>query len=148
MSVKITITDNRKEFDAVQGRLRGLGRLSVGAGLFEAVQAAKGFWHEFGLGVPARPWMGPATDDARERGAVAAEKALIRVITGAESPADALGEVGEVFADAQRAIIEEGRVGGPPLSLEAMRNDPRKLIDTGDMVRSIESRVERDGGKS
>jgi hypothetical protein len=146
MSVSIKIVDSDKEFEAVRVRLGGFEGLAARAGLFDPIEAAKGFWHEFGRGVPARPWMGPASDAAQERAGAEAEKAVIRVLNGAATAEDGLDEIGHIFAEAQRSIIEDGRVGGPPLSERAKRNDPRKLIDSGDMVDSIESRVGPDRG--
>jgi hypothetical protein len=148
MGISIKVVDNREQFDAVADRLSGLDGLAARVGLHDAAQAAKGLWHEFGLGVPARPWMGPASDEARDPGAAEAERAVVRVINGAASPVAAVTSIGEVFAAAQRAIINEGRVGGPPLSEQAKRNDPRKLINTGAMVGSIETKVGPDKGDS
>ena len=52
-------------------------------------------------------------------------------------------DVGEQAEDATRDYIEGGHVGGPALSTQAKRNDPRKLIDTGAMVKALATRVLR-----
>ena len=55
-------------------------------------------------------------------------------------------DVGEVVAQAQRDIILNGQVGGPELSEQAKRKDPRKLFHTGEMVRSIKVEAGPDKG--
>jgi hypothetical protein len=144
MTVTITITEDRRVWDAVAPRLASLGGVAARVGLHEPEQAVKGQRHEFGFGVPARPWMGPATDNARETAGDKSRHEIGDVVDGKTSIESAMEGVGEVIAKAQRDIILDGQVGGPPLSEQAKRRDPRKLYDTGAMVGSIETRVGED----
>lgn len=148
MAVSFKIVDKRERFDSVRSRLRGFVGRAARVGLHEDEQAVKGMAHEFGTShVPKRAWMGPSTDGAIEQTAAKAERAITKVADGSGDADDALMEIGQVIEEAQQAIILDGKVGGPPLSPEAMRNDPRKLYDTGYMVHSIATIVgpDKDG---
>ena len=139
--MNIEIEDTDQGFDKLMKTLRGLDGQAAYVGLFEPELATRGHRHELGEGVPERPWLGPATDQATQRGLTVAANELGLALDGKQSGAEALAVTGAVFENAARTYVEAGNVGGPPLTELAKRRDPRKLIDTGEMIGALETRV-------
>ena len=137
----LEIIDEKWAPRELEAQLRRFDGQAAYAGLFDPEQATKGFRHEVGEGVPERPWLAPSADAETEQALRVAALEIGDSLEGDQSPEDALEIVGEVFEDGARYYVEAGRVGGPPLSAQAKRNDPRKLIDTGDMIAALETRV-------
>lgn len=152
MDFKITVIEDRAEYDALKRRLRTLDGAVVEAGLHDPEQAQKGAWNEFGTRtIPARPWMAPTADNNRERYADQVGAAVGDVCDGVNAR-KAMKPVSTYASKTLVDAIEAQRVGGPPLAASTVRakGHGRKLIDTGAMLRSIKSRVTRDrqGGGS
>jgi hypothetical protein len=141
MSAEITITDDRKVWDRVRGDLGELEGLAAYSGLHDERNATLGHRHEFGEGVPRRPWLTPAADGAAgELEAVAATE-IGAVIDGRSSPEAATTAMGDVISSAASAYIKGAKVGGPiKRAINWIRSgDPRKLIDSGEMVGAIKT---------
>ena len=139
----LTLTDDRKDFDELAARLADFAGLAGAAGLFEQVEATKGGRHEFGVGgsesgiagpgedtnspgVAARPFLGPSTDAAIPRLQSLADVTIGAVVDLKRTATKALDVMAEEVAEAAQTYIEAGRVGGPELSEQAKRNDPRQ----------------------
>lgn len=139
---QLKITDERKTWDSTRHALKSFDGVAVSVGLFEPEQASKGYRHEFGVGVPARPWMAPSSDGAVKPVGTVAEREVGKLIDGkATAPAGMLA-TGQRMADAMRDYIIDGKVGGDPLTDGAKRRNPRKLIHSGTMVDSLEAKIE------
>jgi hypothetical protein len=141
MALTLTISDDRKKWDALMGELSGLDGSAVFAGIVDPELATRAARHELGEGPPKRLFAAPAADQAAGRAMSKARRELGAVLDGQQDRDDALQEVGEVFEDAVRDYVELGRVGGKPLKEAAQRNDSRALIDTGDMIDALETIV-------
>jgi hypothetical protein len=143
--MSIAITDDSSDFDALRSRLAAFNGRAGLAGLFDQDEATKGGRHEFGDGVPQRTWLSSSTDAEAPRLVSTAASEIGDVVDGDQAADDALEVMAKQLADAAVAYVEGGRVGGPALSEQAKRTDPRKLIDEGDMIGSVEARVVNDG---
>lgn len=151
MSAKLTITSDPTRFDEVRKRLGPLTNLAARAGLFDPAQAVKGAAHEFGVEgqsadkprIPKRPWLGPAADLAIRKAAAVAARSLGQLLDGAITAKETMAANGQVFEDAARARILDNNVGGIALDPATVKRkrDPRTLVDSGDMVDSLETRV-------
>jgi len=140
MPVTITVTDDRKEFDAVRKRLAGFD-LAAMVGLHDEELATIGWRHEDGDGVARRPWIGPAADLAVPKLTTRMEAEAGKVSDGAQTARGAVTDVGDQAAQAIKLYVEGGEVKGKALSDAAKRKDSRKLIHDGDMVEAVESKI-------
>jgi hypothetical protein len=143
--MSIAITDDSTDFDAVRSRLLAFNGRAGLAGIFDPELATRGGRHELGAGVPRRPWLSASTGAQAQPLIRTASDEVGDVIDGDQSADGALDVMATQLADAAIDYVERGQVGGPELSEQAKRNDPRKLIDTGDMIDAVEARVVDDG---
>lgn len=140
----LTIEDDGGEFEATRARLEAFDELNGLAGLFDAELAERGARHELGRGVPARPWLSASTDGMVPKLGTLAESKVGDVVADGESADAAMGTLAQAVADSAQDYVRSGKVGGPPLSAQAKKRDPRKLIDTGEMVGAVVAKVVSD----
>lgn len=102
--------------------------------------------HEFGLGVPERPWLRTAfASHARTyRGAL--RFALVQRVEGGEAAAAlTLRQLGvAMVADIQNTIATHPWKPNAPLTIE-LKGSSRPLIDDGQMIQSVRATVEAPG---
>lgn len=130
-----------------KGAMDGHTGILVEAGLFDDGEdpnlAERGVWMELGTrDIDRRPWMSEAADQNQpviERGGA---DAALQVIDGSD-PDAAYQAYGNKVANLEREIILTDRVGGPALKPATVRakGHAKKLVDSGEMVDSIEAEV-------
>lgn len=141
----ITVVDIDLGMASMERRLMRLDGAKVEAGLLESSgeNAQIGAWQELGTkDIRARPWASVAADTRQEQILADSGRAVGAVADGAQ-PKAALAAVGTITANAMKDTITSQQVGGPPLAkstVEAKRSSV-KLIDSGQMVRAIDSEV-------
>lgn len=89
--------------------------------------------------VPARPWLRPAFDRARERLIALAGKGLLGVLVGDTTVPIVLGQMGATLVSEARNGITAGAGIPPPNAPSTIRRkgSSRPLVDTGRLVGAI-----------
>lgn len=134
-------------FDSLFRELSKADGMAVETGLFDPEQATIGMFQEFGTrDIPSRPWLSVAADTAVPtiEKVTAAE---MRAFKPNQSMMPVLGELGATMAEHTRAVIRDGKVGGPPLKPETVerKGNSQKLLDSLEMYGSIDYQVKPEG---
>jgi hypothetical protein len=146
MSVKIEDIDTG--WRATKRALAGLDGLRVDAGLFDGENASKGAYNEFGTArIPPRPWLSIAADTNYLRLGTMTAKAVEHVADRKATALQAITPIGLFMRDAARSVIEQQRVGGPPLAPDTIerKGHDDKLVDSGDLLAAIDFEISQDG---
>jgi len=113
MSIEITVTEDRTQWDILTARLRRSGGARIEAGLFSQKQARKGFLNEVGtITSPARPWASTTADNSVDAIGGSTRVAVGLIINGVD-PQIAYGHAGKLVEDRLVDTIRGQHVPGP-----------------------------------
>lgn len=113
----------------------------------EVNNATLGYIHEFGKGVPARPWLRPSIRGYRIQAVSRLHKDLPEVLLGGLSFDQCLNRIGIEGASAVRSyILNSGNFTPNSPYTIAQKGSSKPLIDTGQMMRSVSHVVMQDRG--
>jgi len=115
VSIEITVTEDRTQWDILTARLRRSGGATIEAGLFSQKQARKGFLNEVGSRdgkLPSRPWASTTADNSVDAIGAVAGKGVKAIIKGVD-PKTAYTPTGKIIEDRLVDTIKGGRVPGP-----------------------------------
>lgn len=116
----------------------GGSKYSSGASLVDVGTA-----HEYGYGVPARPFLGPTVDSRRSEYLSALGEEVAATVKGEQTLEEGLGRLGlRVVGDVQHTI---DTMTEPALAPETVlrKGSSALLVDTGRLKGSIDSEVRR-----
>lgn len=135
------------------GFLRSSGlyqRRSGGKSAAPMTMAQLGAIHEFGAPkahIPERSFMRSAVDQNADKIARLSSQLLVKVLDGSMPRKQALGIIGAFVQGLMRRVITGGL--SPPLSARrvAEKKSSKPLIDTGQLINSIDWELARPGGR-
>jgi hypothetical protein len=148
------VTDDRTGFDRLRAELRRLERLEIRVGVLQSAPTEGGestitvvaAAHEYGTAtIPQRSFIGRTMDQKREQLGELQAQAIDAVLAGEKTAEQAAGAVGAVAASMVQATIRSNVP--PPLKPEtvARKGHSRTLIDSGQLLRSIQHEVVQKG---
>lgn len=124
--------------------IRPLGAASGDKAPAELVQVAAA--HEFGLGVPERPFLRHALSENRDEWAGAARHAAKQAARG-KSHQGTLRELGVAMVDDAQTSIESGPWAPNAPATIARKGSSQPLIDTGQMLQSVRAVLHENDGE-
>jgi hypothetical protein len=129
----------------------------------EASVAEVAAYHEYGVGAMHRPFLAPTIDEGREELSKFASQQAQGLLTGQLSPTMILGRIGEKAKQMVQKTLRDKRPEWAPLTEETKRRKARKgalrrdiaaefmagdgnpLIDTGQMINSVQWVIKLEG---
>ena len=131
-----------------------MGSLSAEVGIFEDARypegesvAQRAYWHEYGRGVPERPFFRPTIAEKQQEWSDLATKGAQKVLEAEITPEQFFETLGALAAGNVKETISALR--DPPLHEKTIERKgfDKPLVDTGVMLNSISHRVEVPEGK-
>jgi len=149
--IKVKVKDIDKGFKQLAAQLGGMGSVSLGIHEAQAKEAHPdseltvgqiGAIHEFGLGVPARPFVRTWIDTNANKLVQEAANQYRLVAKGGISRKAALENLGYAWTDRLRKWVRAGNVR-PTLSASTIKSKGSSipLVDSGKMINSVQYRV-------
>lgn len=139
---------------SVEDKDRGLARIlrDVAASKASTVELSAGdvgVFHEYGLGVPARPFMAPTLDNRADEIAKQAGNELFGpMLDGRGNAREDLEQIGEQAVEFVQQTIRQQDPSWAPLAESTVKakGHARPLVATGELLKSISARVVIGGG--
>jgi len=149
------VEDRDHGWDRIKAEARKAAGSFVSAGIHATDSAPNngtttamvGAFHEFGLGVPERPWLSTAIDDNRDEIEDMTDRLYDGILAGRVTTERSLRLIGQNLEDRIKGKINEGDGAWPALSDATIerKGSAKPLVDTGQMVQSIRYRVHMGG---
>ncbi len=170
----MTVTDKDRGWQAILREATSVGEMAVSVGVHADARdhdgtttAAIGAFHEYGIGVPQRAWLGPGIDDATPEILRLAERIYFdAILAGSVSARQAGGLIGERMQAAAQQRLRDKDPSWAPLApytkarkakkirgskregkgarqrqAEFVAGDGNPLIDTGQLLQSVRYKV-------